>query len=103
MRRRRFGDLFERVASLGNLFAAAKKALRGRGLKMPAVAFAADLETAVVALAHELRSGTTPIGRSEEPPWPTQRSQRRASTKLTRSGSICRRCAASSIASRTRF
>ena len=41
MRRRRFGDLFEQVASLGNLFAAAKKALRGRGLKMPAVAFAA--------------------------------------------------------------
>jgi hypothetical protein len=30
MRRRRFGDLFEQVASLGNLFAAAKKALRGR-------------------------------------------------------------------------
>ena len=58
MRRRRFGDLFERVASLGNLFAAAKKALRGRGLKMPAVAFAADLETEVVALAHELRSGS---------------------------------------------
>ena len=28
MRRRRFGDLFEQVASLGNLFAAAKKALR---------------------------------------------------------------------------
>jgi RNA-directed DNA polymerase len=58
MRRRRFGDLFEQVASLGNLFAAAKKALRGRGLKMPAVAFAADLETEVVALSHELRSGT---------------------------------------------
>ncbi|MFM1903412.1 MAG: hypothetical protein RLZZ440_1312, partial [Planctomycetota bacterium] len=37
--------LFEQVASLGNLFAAAKRALRGRGLKMPAVAFAADLET----------------------------------------------------------
>jgi len=44
MRRRRFGDPFERIASLGNLFAAAKKALRGRGLKMPAVALAADLE-----------------------------------------------------------
>jgi RNA-directed DNA polymerase len=58
MRRRRFGDLFERVASLGNLFAAAKKALRGRGLKMPAVAFAADLETEVVALSYELRSGS---------------------------------------------
>lgn len=58
MRRRRFGDLFERVASLGNLLAAAKKALRGRGLKMPAVAFAADLETEVVALSHELRSGS---------------------------------------------
>jgi len=58
MRRRRFGDLFEQVASLGNLFAAAKKALRGRGLKMPAVAFAADLETEVVALSHELRSGS---------------------------------------------
>lgn len=58
MRRRRFGDLFEQVASLGKLFAAAKKALRGRGLKMPAVAFAADLETEVVALAHELRSGS---------------------------------------------
>ena len=58
MRRRRFGDLFEQGASLGNLFAAAKKALRGRGLRMPAVAFAADLETEVVALAHELRSGT---------------------------------------------
>jgi hypothetical protein len=58
MRRRRFGDLFKQVASLGNLFAAAKKALRGRGLKMPAVAFAADLETEVVALSHELRSGS---------------------------------------------
>jgi RNA-directed DNA polymerase len=58
MRRRRFGDLFEQVVSLGNLFAAAKKALRGRGLKMPAVAFAADLETEVVALSHELRSGS---------------------------------------------
>jgi len=58
MRRRRFGDLFGQVASLGNLFAAAKKALRGRGLKMPAVAFAADLETEVVALSHELLSGT---------------------------------------------
>jgi RNA-directed DNA polymerase len=58
MRRRRVGDLFEQVASLGNLFAAAKKALRGRGLEMPAVAFAADLETEVVALAHELRSAS---------------------------------------------
>jgi hypothetical protein len=58
MRRLRFGDLFEQVASLGNLFAAAKKALRGRGLKMPGVAFAADLETEVVALSHELRSGS---------------------------------------------
>ena len=57
MRRRRHGNLFEQVASLGNLFAAAKKALRGRGLKMPAVAFAADLETEVVALSHELRGG----------------------------------------------
>jgi RNA-directed DNA polymerase len=58
MRRQRFGDLFEQVASLGNLFTAAKKALRGRGLEMPAVAFAADLETEVVALSHELRSGS---------------------------------------------
>jgi len=58
MRRRRSGNLFEQIASLGNLFAAAKKALRGRGLKMPAVAFAADLETEVVALSHELRSGS---------------------------------------------
>jgi len=40
MRRRRSGNLFEQIASLGNLFTAAKKALRGRGLKMPAVAFA---------------------------------------------------------------
>jgi hypothetical protein len=38
MRRLRFGDLFEQVASLGNLFAAAKKALRGRvGLVTTAV------------------------------------------------------------------
>jgi retron-type reverse transcriptase len=58
MRRRRSGNLFEQVASLGNLFAAAKKALRGRGLKMPAVAFAADLETEVVSLSHELRGET---------------------------------------------
>jgi RNA-directed DNA polymerase len=58
MRRRRSGNLFEQIASLGNLFAAAKKALRGRGLKMPAVAFAADLETEVVSLSHELRGET---------------------------------------------
>ncbi len=58
MRRRRYGDLFERVASLENLFAAARKALRGRALRMPAAAFLADLENEVVALSRELCSGS---------------------------------------------
>ena len=58
MRRRRSGNLFEQIASLGNLFAAAKKALRGRATRMPAAAFLADLENEVVALSRELRAGT---------------------------------------------
>jgi len=56
-RRKRYDGLFDRVASLENLFAAAKKALRGRGLKMPAAGFAADLETQVVSLRRGLLSG----------------------------------------------
>jgi retron-type reverse transcriptase len=58
MRRKRHGDLFGEIVSLGNLFAAAKKALRGRSLRMPGVMFLADLEHEVVRLARELEGGT---------------------------------------------
>ena len=55
MRRKRQGDLFRGIVSLGNLFAAAKKALRGRSLRLPGVMFLADLEPEVVRLARELQ------------------------------------------------
>lgn len=58
MRRHRHGGLFDRVTSIPNLFSAARKALRGRGSRMPGAAFLADLETEVVALSHEMRSRT---------------------------------------------
>jgi RNA-directed DNA polymerase len=58
MRRKRHGDLFREIVSLGNLFAAAKKALRGRSLRMPGVMFLAELEHEVVRLGRELQGGT---------------------------------------------
>ena len=59
---RRYKYLFEQVISLENLFAAARKAMRGKRGKAPAAGCFADLERVVVDLRDELVSG------SQDPP-----------------------------------
>ena len=55
---KRYKHLFEQVVSLENLFAAARKAMRGKRGKAPAAACFADLERVVVDLRDELVSGS---------------------------------------------
>jgi retron-type reverse transcriptase len=55
---KRYKHLFEQVVSLENLFAAARKAMRGKRGKVPAAACFADLEKVVVDLRDELVSGS---------------------------------------------
>ena len=55
---KRYKHLFEQIVSLENLFAAARKAMRGKRGKMPAAACFADLERVVVDLRDELVSGS---------------------------------------------
>ncbi len=50
--------LFERIASLENLMAAAHAALRGKRTRLPGAAFLADFEKEVFALHEELWAGT---------------------------------------------
>ena len=54
---KRYKHLFEQIVSLENLFAAARKAMRGQRGKAPAAACFADLERFVVDLHDELVSG----------------------------------------------
>jgi RNA-directed DNA polymerase len=54
---KRYKHLFEQVVSLENLFAAARKAMRGKWGKAPAARCFADLEKVVVDLRDELVSG----------------------------------------------
>ena len=54
----RHRHLFERIASLENLIAAGKAALRGKRSHLPGAAFAADFEKEVFALHEELLAGT---------------------------------------------
>jgi RNA-directed DNA polymerase len=54
---KRYKHLFEQVVSLENLFAAARKAMRGKRGKAPAARCFADLEKVVVDLRDELVSG----------------------------------------------
>jgi hypothetical protein len=59
---KRYKYLFEQVVSLENLFAAARKAMRGKRGKAPAAGCFADLERVVVDLRDELVSAIrTPI------------------------------------------
>ena len=55
---KRYKYLFEQVVSLENLFAAARKAMRGKRGKAPAAGCFADLERVVVELRDELVSGS---------------------------------------------
>jgi len=49
--------LFEKIATLENLIAAAHAALRGKRMRMPGAAFLADFEKEVVLLHEELWAG----------------------------------------------
>jgi retron-type reverse transcriptase len=55
---KRYKDLFDQIVLLENLFAAARKAMRGKRGKTPAAACFADLEKVVVDLRDELVSGS---------------------------------------------
>ena len=55
---KRYGRLFERVASFPSLCAAARRAARGKALSTDALRFLADLEPEVLQLERELLAGT---------------------------------------------
>ena len=55
---RRHPDLFDGIADFAALVRAARRAIRGKRAKPGAAAFMAGLETEVLRLERELRSGT---------------------------------------------
>jgi retron-type reverse transcriptase len=57
MARRRYDKLFDRIATFQALWAAARRAIKGKRNKLVPTAFMANLETEVLRLERELRDG----------------------------------------------
>ena len=55
---KRYGHLFEQIATFDNLLLAAKKALRGKKSKSPVAEFYFHLEPELLRLEEELKTGT---------------------------------------------
>ena len=58
MARRRYDKLFDRIATFQALWAAARRAIKGKRNKLVPTAFMANLETEVLRLERELRDGS---------------------------------------------
>ena len=93
---KRYKDSFEQVVSLENLFAAARKAMRGKRGKAPAAGCFADLERVVVDLRVELVSG------SKDPHQDGSNGLRpdRATVVVDSDASACSRCGGSAKSAR---